>query len=122
MSRRVEAELAQELELKSADDLFRVVSPASAPVVPAKPDRFSGLMLTLLVALGLGVLTGVVLEMRDDSIRDTRELRERLPLPVLAVVPNMQGKGERRVLTPATGGRNELGVFIGLDPELGHWT
>jgi succinoglycan biosynthesis transport protein ExoP len=54
----------------------------------------------------VGVLTAVVLEMRDDSIRDTQELRERLPLPVLAVVPNMQGKVEKRVLMPATGVRN----------------
>ena len=95
--------MAQELEAKSAEDLFNVISPAATPVAPAKPDRMSGLLICLLVALGLGVLTAVVLEMRDDSIRDTHELRERLPLPVLAVVPNMQGKAEKRVLTPAAG-------------------
>ncbi|OJH34035.1 GumC family protein [Cystobacter ferrugineus] len=106
VSRRVEAELAQELELRGAEDLFHVVSPASVPAIAARPDRVSGLLIALLVALGLGLLTGVVLEMRDDSIRDTQELRDRLPLPVLAVVPNMQGKVEKRVLMPATGGRN----------------
>jgi capsular polysaccharide biosynthesis protein len=76
------------------------------PAIAARPDRVSGLLIALLVALGLGLLTGVVLEMRDDSIRDTQELRDRLPLPVLAVVPNMQGKVEKRVLMPATGARN----------------
>lgn len=106
VSRRVEAELAQELELRGAEDLFHVVSPASVPTLAARPDRVSGLLIALLVALGLGLLTGVVLEMRDDSIRDTQELRDRLPLPVLAVVPNMQGKVEKRVLMPATGARN----------------
>ena len=107
VSRRVEAELAQELELRGAADLFHVVSPASVPSLAAKPDRVMGLLVCLLVALGLGVLTGVVLEMRDDSIRDTQELRDRLPLPILAVVPNMQSaKVEKRVLMPATGGRN----------------
>ena len=45
----------------------------------------------------------MVLEMRDDSIRDGHELRERLTLPVLAVVPNMQGKTEKRVLMPTLG-------------------
>jgi hypothetical protein len=50
----------------------------------------------------------VVLEMRDDSIRDGSELRERLPLPVLAVVPNMQGKTEKRVLMPSNGSRNNV--------------
>jgi polysaccharide biosynthesis transport protein len=106
VSRRVEAELAQELERKSAESLFHTVSPAGVPVSPARPDRVSGLLIAFLVALGAGVLTGVVLEMRDDSIRDTQELRERLPLPVLAVVPNMQGKAEKRVLMPNTGTRN----------------
>jgi capsular polysaccharide biosynthesis protein len=106
VSRRVEAEIAQELEAKSAESLFRVVSPAGVPVSAARPDRVGGVLIAFLVALGLGVLTAVVLEMRDDSIRDTQDLRERLPLPVLAVVPNMQGKAEKRVLMPATGARN----------------
>jgi uncharacterized protein involved in exopolysaccharide biosynthesis len=106
VSRRVEAELAQELEAKSAESLFHTISPAGVPVAAARPDRVSGLLIAFLLALGVGVLTGVVLEMRDDTIRDTQELRERLPLPVLAVVPNMQGKVEKRVLMPATGNRN----------------
>jgi polysaccharide chain length determinant protein (PEP-CTERM system associated) len=106
VSRRVEAEIAQELETKSSKSLFHTVSPAGVPVTPARPDRLTGLLIAFLLALGVGVLTAVVLEMRDDSIRDTQELRERLPLPVLAVVPNMQGKVEKRVLMPNTGARN----------------
>jgi polysaccharide chain length determinant protein (PEP-CTERM system associated) len=106
VSRRVEAEIAQDLEMKSAESLFHVVSPAGVPTIAAKPDRVSGMIIAFLVALALGVLTTVMLEMRDDSIRDTQELRDRLPLPVLAVVPNMQGKAEKRVLMPVTGVRN----------------
>ena len=108
VSRKVEAEIAEELEAKSAKSLFNVISPAGVPGVPARPDRFGGLMIVLLVALGVGVLTGVVLEMRDDSIRDGHEVRERLTLPVLAVVPNMQGKTEKRVLMPTSATRNGI--------------
>jgi uncharacterized protein involved in exopolysaccharide biosynthesis len=108
VSRKVEAEIAEELEAKSAKSLFNVISPAGVPNHPARPDRVTGMLIALLVALGLGVLTGVVLEMRDDSIRDGSELRERLPLPVLAVVPNMQGKTEKRVLMPSNGSRNNV--------------
>jgi uncharacterized protein involved in exopolysaccharide biosynthesis len=108
VSRKVEAELAEDLEAKSAKSLFNVISPAGVPFNPAKPDRMGGMLVTLLVALGLGVLTGVVMEMRDDSIRDSSEVRERIPLPVLAVVPNMQGKTERRVLMPAPKARNGI--------------
>lgn len=101
ISRRVEAEMAQDLEAKSAKSLFNVISAAGMPVAPAKPDRMTGMLVALLAALGIGVLTGVILEMRDDSVRDHHEIKGRLPIPVLAVVPNMQGKTERRVLMPA---------------------
>ncbi|HYI02571.1 GumC family protein [Hyalangium sp.] len=108
VSRKVEAEIAEELEAMSSKSLFNVISPAGVPAVAARPDRFGGLLISLLIALGVGVLTGVVLEMRDDSIRDGHELRERLTLPVLAVVPNMQGKTEKRVLMPSSSTRNGI--------------
>jgi uncharacterized protein involved in exopolysaccharide biosynthesis len=108
VSRKVEAEIAQELEAKSAKSLFNVISPAAVPATPARPDRMAGLLIALLVALGLSLLTGAVLEMRDDSLRDGTEVRERLTLPVLAVVPDMHGKTERRMLMPASGARNNV--------------
>lgn len=101
VSRKVEAELAQELEAKSARTMFNVISPAGAPVDPAKPDRLGGLILALLLALGLSVLVGVVMEMRDESIRDGHEAKEKLPVQVLAVIPRLGGrKTDRRVLSP----------------------
>lgn len=103
VSRKVEAEIAQELEAKSAKTLFNVVSPAGVPSAPAKPDRMGGLMIAFAIALALALLTAIVLEMRDESIRDSHEIKERLPIPVLAVVPTMAGaKAEKRVLLPAT--------------------
>ena len=101
LGRKVEAEIAQEIESRNAPRLFSLVSPAAAPVVPAKPDRFGGLMVVLVAALGAGVLSGVMVELRDESIHDERQLRGELPLPVLAIVPAMNGRTERRVLLPA---------------------
>jgi succinoglycan biosynthesis transport protein ExoP len=109
VGRKVEAEIAQELETRNAPRLFHLVSPAGVPVTAAKPDRLGGLMLVLLAALAAGVLTGVMAELRDESIRDDSELKGQLPLPVLAVVPAMGGRTERRVLLPANSGRNGSG-------------
>jgi polysaccharide chain length determinant protein (PEP-CTERM system associated) len=106
LSRKVEAELAQELEARAAHDVFRVISAATIPVTPAKPDRMGGFLLAFLIALALGILVGVLVEMRDDSIRDPTEVKERLPIPVLAVVPQLGGKTERRVLAPEIPQRN----------------
>ena len=96
----------------------KTVSAVNLALAAARPDRVSGLLICFLLALGVGVLTGVVMEMRDDTIRDTQELRERLPLPVLAVVPNMQGKVEKRVLMPATGNRNGVVTSSSSDSPL----
>jgi polysaccharide chain length determinant protein (PEP-CTERM system associated) len=108
VSRKVEAEIAQELEVQSAKSLFNVVSPAGVPAVPAKPDRASGALIAFAVALALAILTAVVLEMRDESIRDPAEVKQRLPIPVLAVVPEINGKAEKRVLLPASHGHNQV--------------
>ena len=107
LGRRVEAEIAQEIESRNAPRLFSLVSPAAPPAVPSKPDRFGGLVVVLVAAIGAGVLSGVMVELRDESIRDERQLRGELPLPVLAIVPAMNGRTERRVLMPATPLRRE---------------
>jgi uncharacterized protein involved in exopolysaccharide biosynthesis len=113
VSRQVEAQIARELEARGAKDMFRVISPAGVPAYPVRPDRMTGMLVALLVALVLAILVIVVLELRDESIRDQSELRTQLPLPVLAVVPQLQSmKTERRVLVPhrsgSGGGRNEI--------------
>jgi polysaccharide chain length determinant protein (PEP-CTERM system associated) len=101
VSRKVEAEIAQALEARSAPGTFSLISPAGVPVAPSRPDRMGGLMVSLLIALGLSVLVGVILEMRDESLKDTAQARRQLPVPVLAVLPELGGKpGGRRVLMP----------------------
>ncbi|HEY1907311.1 MAG TPA: Wzz/FepE/Etk N-terminal domain-containing protein [Myxococcaceae bacterium] len=102
LGRKVEAEIAQEIEARNAPRLFSLVSPAAPPAVPSKPDRFGGLVVVLIAAIGAGVISGVMVELRDESIRDERQLKGELPLPVLAIVPAMNGRTERRVLMPAT--------------------
>jgi uncharacterized protein involved in exopolysaccharide biosynthesis len=102
LGRKVEAEIAQEIESRNAPRLFSLVSPAAPPAVPSKPDRFGGMVVVLVAAIGAGLLSGVMVELRDESIRDERQLRGELPLPVLAIVPAMNGRTERRVLMPAT--------------------
>ena len=109
VSRQVEAQIALELEARGAEDMFRMVSPAIVPSTPVSPDRPTAMLVTLLLSVALAVLTVVVLELRDESIRDQSELRGRLSLPILAVVPQLPTvSGEARMLTPDRSATNRV--------------
>ena len=101
VSRKVEAELSRDLEARSADSLYNLVSPAVVPPAPSKPDRVAGLGVVLVIALALSVLAGTLADLRDDRLRDDETARRLLPVPVLGAIPHLGEAGGRRVLTPA---------------------
>jgi succinoglycan biosynthesis transport protein ExoP len=91
LSRKVEAEVARDMEAKARASMFHVLSPAAQPRAPFKPDRASGLLLAILAALAAAALTGVFLELQDDSVRDAEAARD-ISVPVLALVPRIPGE------------------------------
>lgn len=91
LSRKVEAEVARDLEAKARASMFHVLSPAVRPLAPFKPDRATGLLLAFLAALAAAALTGVFLELQDDSVRDAEAARD-ISVPVLALVPRLPGE------------------------------
>lgn len=97
LSRKVEAELAQDLERRQKASMFRLVEEAFPPVLAAEPDPMSALGMSLLLGLGLGIASSVYLASRDTAIRGVADARRRLGLPVLASVPNLDRKLRRVV-------------------------
>jgi polysaccharide chain length determinant protein (PEP-CTERM system associated) len=89
LSKKVEADVAYDMELRARSQMFHVLSDAAEPVAPVRPDKTAGLALALLLAIGLGALVGIGLEMNDDSLRAAADARHSLHLPVLATVPRM---------------------------------
>jgi len=88
LSRKIEAEVARDLEEKAGTSTFHVLSEATVPSAPYKPDRPAGVLLSLLVALAAGLLAGVFRELHDDSVRHAEHARE-LSMQVLAQVPRI---------------------------------
>jgi uncharacterized protein involved in exopolysaccharide biosynthesis len=101
VSRKVEAELSRDLEERSAESLYNVVSPAVLPPAPVKPDRVAGLGVALLLALALSALAGTLADLRDDRLRDGETARRTLPVPLLGAIPHLESLRGRRVLVPA---------------------
>lgn len=85
---------------------FTLLRPASVPVAPEFPNRL--LFVAVGMALGLlgGLVGAVLVELRDQSIKDAQDLREVLPLPLLAEVPfvRVRRSGRRAPAHPGSRG------------------
>src|SRR5690606_12272618 len=99
LSRKVEAELAQDLERRQSGSLFRIIEPAIPPLAPDRPRPFQVLLVSLLGGLGVGIGLASYRASRDTSVRGAAESRQRLGIPVLASVPSI-GTRHRRAGPP----------------------
>ncbi len=100
-SKKAEAEIAADLEAKSAPTEFRVLESASPPFLPSSPNRPQFFLLALLGALALGSAIALGQEMGDRSLRSESEVGTAIALPVLACIPRIAVAGHRapRLLT-----------------------
>ncbi|HEX2080980.1 MAG TPA: polysaccharide biosynthesis tyrosine autokinase [Longimicrobium sp.] len=91
-ARLKEAEIASRVE----DPSVRIIDPATLPTVPVSPRKKlilgGALMLSLLVALGIGYLR----EFTDESVHTPGDLELALSAPVLALVPRLSAREQRR--------------------------
>jgi polysaccharide chain length determinant protein (PEP-CTERM system associated) len=97
LSKKLEAEMAAQLEHYSKGQQFRILDPAYLPEEPSFPPRglfaLAGMMGGLLLGFGLAV----AVEFVDPTIKDVQELRSAFPFPVLAVIPYVKPKEQRRM-------------------------
>ena len=99
ISKKAEAEITADLEAKNGPAEFRVLESATAPALPAAPNRPQALLLALLAALVLGAAVAAFQELSDKTLR-TEEEAAALQLPVLATVPRLaMAGGSSRVLS-----------------------
>ena len=91
-ARLKEAEIASRVE----DPGVRIIDPATLPSDPVSPKKKlilgGALMLSLLVALGIGY----VREFTDDTVHTPGDLELALGAPVLALVPRLTAREQRR--------------------------
>jgi succinoglycan biosynthesis transport protein ExoP len=77
---------------------IRKIDPADAPDFPSSPRKSVNLTLGLLCGLGLGLLLAFTIEALDTNIKTIFDIEERLGLPMLGVVPQVDSK----LLSPET--------------------
>jgi polysaccharide biosynthesis transport protein len=77
---------------------IRKIDPADAPDFPSSPRKSVNLTLGLLCGLGIGLALALVVEALDTNIKTIYDIEERLGLPMLGVVPQVDSK----LLSPET--------------------
>jgi uncharacterized protein involved in exopolysaccharide biosynthesis len=96
LSKKLQSELAENMEKRQKGEQFKVIDPAKPPEKPFRPKIPKILLAAVMLGLasGLGLAFGV--EYFDQSFRDYNELADVLEIPVLAVIPRLQTAADIR--------------------------
>jgi polysaccharide chain length determinant protein (PEP-CTERM system associated) len=87
LKRYEEAQLSENLEQRQKAEQFRILEPAVTPTVPASPDRFRFLILSLCLSVGVAVGMMVLAEYLDKSFHTIEDLRAFANAPVVLSLP-----------------------------------
>jgi polysaccharide chain length determinant protein (PEP-CTERM system associated) len=96
LKKRDQSAMATDLERRQQSEQFRVLDPANLPDRPSFPNHLYFSLGGLAAGLGLGLGLTFLLEVRDTSLRNDRDVELLLQLPVLAVVPKLNPSPSKR--------------------------
>jgi polysaccharide chain length determinant protein (PEP-CTERM system associated) len=96
LSKKLESQLAENLERRQKGEQFRVIDRAKSPEKPFKPAVGKIMLLTVVAALAAGFGLSLGTEYLDQSFRHYDELSDFLQLPVLAVIPRIKTAADVR--------------------------
>jgi polysaccharide chain length determinant protein (PEP-CTERM system associated) len=113
LKERNDAEMAGDLNRQQQGAYFHVLDAANLPSKPAFPDRRMFTAGGLLGGLALGIGMGVLLELKDTSLKSEHDVEFTLRLPVLAMIPDVEPSSTKKAKTPALVGAGS-DTIIGL--------
>jgi len=91
-----ESQMAAALQRAEIGEQFRLLEPARAPERPISPNRGQLNLLGIFGGIALGLAFVALAEYRDTTFKSDDDILTSLALPVLAMIPNMVTRTERR--------------------------
>jgi hypothetical protein len=89
LNRKLEAEIAVNMERKQKGEQFRIIDRARVPQKPISPDMRK--LFLIFTAAGLGIGCGLIfmIDYLDTSLRQPEEYETELEIPVIATIPRV---------------------------------
>jgi polysaccharide chain length determinant protein (PEP-CTERM system associated) len=89
LNRKLEADIAVNMERKQKGEQFRIIDQARVPERPTEPDMRKLFLLSVAIGLGIGAGLALLLEFARPVFRKPDEVEEQCGLPVLASIPRL---------------------------------
>jgi succinoglycan biosynthesis transport protein ExoP len=90
------AELAQSFETEQRGERFTLLRAPFPGKSPVYPNRIGLILLGLVLGIGLAAIAVAIAESTDATVRNTRDLPELPGVPMLAAIPVILNKADRR--------------------------
>jgi len=95
LNRKLEAEIAVNMEKKQKGEQFRIVDRAALPRKPVFPDMKKLFLLSAAAGLGLGAGLIFLLEFLNNSLKQPKDYESELGLAVLATIPKILDRRDK---------------------------
>jgi polysaccharide chain length determinant protein (PEP-CTERM system associated) len=96
LDKKIQAQMAENLERKQQGEQFKILDPARLPEKPIKPDRNKILLIGAMMGLVAGLGLVWFREFLDRSFHSVSDVEVYLAIPVIATIPNLQEEKKRR--------------------------
>ncbi len=110
MARRMAVDRAGALEASELAERYVLTRAPSLPYAPAFPNRPLIIIVGLFLGISLGMAAGIMAEVFDDSIRNTRDMRTIIGAPPIAAIPQIRTSVEARAVISS---RRKLMLAVG---------
>ncbi len=97
LSRKLESDIAVNMEKKQKGEQFRILDSAKVPMRPSEPDMKKLFIMVIGAGIGLGAGLIFLFEYLDTSFRKPEDLEAYLEVPILCTVPRLIHDRERRI-------------------------
>jgi len=99
LERHKQTDVAQQLTASN----IRIVDPAVVPGAPARPQHRGDIMKGALWGLALAFGLTFLLDRLDNTLKSAADVRAHLEVPVLGVIPRVEGSSDLVLLRPSQG-------------------